>query len=382
MSKKNLDVFAILKMSDFLKEDFQKRYEDFLGKLAGFYPWCFSSEAMRIKEPLFTEYGETPFFITVTRGSMIVAFFPMQIKSVGSAPFFYRRLRIWGQVGRYNDNYRTEFLCLPEYIDSAPQIAMSFLAKEFYSRFDEITFGKIVCEGPFYGLINKYFKGGMTLNECGNKHIYNSNVKLETHISGNVRQKIRRAKEKLHDSFSKVEYLCYTKIDPVLFEEISEIHIKRQQHFEKSGKSRMNFLADNLEREIFFNKLVYAEKNDALRIYVLRVDSKIVCFLLCFGFGGFTDVCLTAFTEVLKNHYMSRSLWYYAFDQEISNFGAKILDSGYGTSLMKSSFSTETKPVVDVSFVNKSNLASRCKNSIRSVKKWMQYRKTQLLVNA
>lgn len=367
MPSTGLEACAITEMADFLSEGFTQKFNEFLNGVGGFYPWCFSQDSIKMSAPLFMRNGGKPFFVMVTCGGKLVAFLPMQTEEFGRYPLQYRRLKTWGHAGLYNDNYRTDFLCLPEYLDRAPETAMQFLSSTFKNNFDEIVFGRVVKEPPFYNLLDKYFGVSDFLNNKEKRHIYKGEVRLDSHVTGDKRRKIKRGTRQLRDVFSTIEYCCHDSIDDELFDNICKMHIARQKEFISQGKSRMNFLENPTEREVFRNKLMYAQEKGALRIYTLRLDSEMASFLLCFSFGGFTEACLTSFAKMPGHNYMTRCLWHYAFDQELNHHGTRVIDMGHGTNLLKKNFSTDLVPLTTISFENDSRIISRLKNRTRDL---------------
>lgn len=361
-----MNVIAITKFSDFLKEDFTEKYREFISEIGGIYPLYFSIEAMTLTLPLYSAKGETPFFIVVFNDHKIVAFLPMQVETVGHYPLVYRTLRLWGKAGRYNDCQHGDFMALPDYKEQAANVAIQFLAKQYTEQYDQIIFNRIDQNTLFFNRIDQHFTGGKSPDWDEQAHLYCSNIPLNERIKGKTRRSIRTATEKLLTGPEAFTFHCYSSIDDQLMKEISHLHIERQQALIKVGRERMCFLEDDLEKRVFFQHLQYAQSLNALRIYALRLDQDLVCFLINVSLGGHTDALLTAFAKNPAHNYMVRCLWYYAFDSELNHFAVDVINMGYGTHVLKRTFSTQLVPLSSLSFRNTTRLDARVKNGLRN----------------
>ena len=364
-----MNVMTITKFSDFLKSDFTPKYRDFINEIGGIYPLYFSVEAMTLTLPLYSLKGETPFFVVVFYDHKIVGFLPMQVETVGHYPLVYRTLRLWGKAGRYNDCQHADFMALPEYQEQAANVAMQFLAKEYTEQYDQIIFNRIVTDTLFFNRIDKNFAGGKSFGRDDPVHLYCANIPLDERIKGETRRKIRKANEKLLAGPEAFTFHCYSSLEDKLIEDICHLHIERQHALIKVGQERMCFLEDDLEKRVFFQHLQYAQSLKALRIYALRLNQNLVCFLINVSLGGYTDALLTAFAENPEHKHMARCLWYYAFDSELNHFSVDVINMGYGTHILKRTFSTQLVQLFSLSFRNTTRLGARVKNGLRN---WMK----------
>lgn len=368
MLKTKLDIKLLTTFHDFTHVEFATSYNHFLSFLGGIFEFFFSAEHMLKMRPLYEQRGETPFFICIFSENKMVAFLPMQVQEIGVKPLQFKRLRLWGRSGHYNSNHHSGFMCLSEYEKEASAVTLDFLRAEFNAKFDEIILTRVKKEGPFLNHLDAYFDSVEYRSNEEKDHIYRSSTPLENRIKGETRRKIRKASESLAAAFEDVSYQLHQQINMSLFESLATLHIQRQRELIESGRKRMSFFEDPIEKQTFLNQLQYAQDKNALRIYTLHLNNELICFLVCFNLNGYTDAILTAFKELSEHRYMPRCLWYYAFDQELNQLSTRVIDMGYGTHTLKSTFSTEALPLENIRIKNQRKISSKIKNFLLQVK--------------
>lgn len=353
-----LAVTVISDYQAFNDDNFAEKYRGFLAQLGGVHPLLFSFESLSQGRPLYERRGDNPWFLVVFAEQLIVALLPLHLETFGVWPLQFRRLRLWGKIGCNNDLHPADFLARPDYAEQAAEVVVGYLQQELGRRFDEIHLLRIRADSALV----RQIANRLPQFECDSKdeanYVYSGQIKLSQRITGETFRKIRKAREGLIAHFSNVEYVCVTHLTAELFDELAALHIARQKALVEQGRQRASFFEDRLEREVLFKRLCMAEQAGALRLYTLRLDGDLVCYLLCVGQAGSTLALITAFKEIVGHRYHARCLWHYAFQQELECFGTQMIDMGYGGHQLKQTFSTDLIPLKTISIKDPRNQLS------------------------
>lgn len=380
LGRDELTIAVISDYQTFQDANFAEKYQDFLSRVGGVCPLLFSADRLFQGRSLYERRGDKLWFLVVFSGQTIVALLPLQLETFGVWPLSFKRLRLWGKIGCYNDVQSSDFISVAEHAEQAAEAVAIYLQRELGRSFDEIQLMRIRADSVFTREIETRLPTFEAAKTAEAVYMYSGKVKITERIKGETFRKIRKARERLVEDFAQVEYACITQITPELFDELAQLHITRQHALVEQGRQRFSFFEDPVERKVLYGQLCLAEQAGAIRLYTLRLDGELATYLLCIGRAGTTMALITAFKEIAAHRYQARCLWYYAFQQELENFDTQIINMGYGGHQLKETFSTDLMPLKTLSIRDRTHkisvfrygilqAAKRVKDYLKKIKK-------------
>ena len=208
LGRDELTIAVISDYQTFQDASFAEKYQDFLSLVGWVCPLFFSADRLFQGRPLYERRGDKLWFLVVFSGQTIVALLPLQLETFGVWPLSFKRLRLWGKIGCYNDVQSSDFISVAEHAEQAAEAVAIYLQRELGRRFDEIQLMRIRADSVFTRVIETRLPSFEAAETAEAVYMYSGIVKITERIKGETFRKIRKARERWVEGFAQVEYAC------------------------------------------------------------------------------------------------------------------------------------------------------------------------------
>jgi hypothetical protein len=334
-------------------------YRSFSERLSGFGPLGFSLEWLRAVAPAFTRNGEHVYFVTALDGSSIVGMAPFVRLVRGRGLTRFRQLRLWGKCGRYTEYPPLSVVTLDGAEGAVGTAVVEAMTGPLRGDFDEMALNRVDPTDDFIRALAERFSVYEDVDHGDKIHLFGAHEPIDVKLKGENLRRIRKAERDLREAFSSVEFLTVRAPDPEMIEEMRALHIERQRDLIEEGRPRISFFEDPVENRVTLDMMRLAQQRDALRVYLLRLDGRIVNFWVCYGWDGYMQAAITATAPVPGHKYASSCLWRHMLTEEIETHGTRWVDAMFGSHVLKRKFSNTFLPVRTMALQNRDGLGSR-----------------------
>ncbi len=360
-------------MGTILTGVYAKQYADFIKQLLGIDQLIYSLPWLKITAPLVLGTKSEPYFILILSEMNIVGLVPFYLERRGRGVLSFKQLIFWGKGAYYMDYPLPTVISLPEFKLAVTDRVINCLTTEYRDKFDEINLKRVDPDDPFIKRLCATFKTRWWNALTEHQHLFVDTQTIDEKLKGENLRRIRKEEKDMAESFNEVKYACQSSLDDAQIDELRQLHIKRQKDVLEAGGSRISFFDDPVENMVTVELIKYNQSVDALRVYTLRLNQKLVCFWLCFHYNKYTIAHITAFTPVPGHQYAAACLWRYMVKSETEKYGSQIVDAGYGMNILKKKFCNKFIVLSTVILSNHYSMTARMKqlfmNLLRRLKR-------------
>lgn len=164
---------------------------------------------------------------------------------------------------------------------------------------------------------------------------------------------IRRGEKQLQQFSPPAEYKLITTYDEDTFNQISELHLSRQETLTQKGLNRSLFFANRQEREALKAVFKKAAHQGVLNIHSLYSKDKLLAVNIMLSNGSESYYYIIAISEALHKTECSRYLLYTAIMAEFSKLSCQTVVHSWGDSLLKKTYSNKEIVLVNGYITNK-----------------------------
>lgn len=287
-------------------------------------------------------------FIFIFNCEKLVAIAPLQLHVKGFGLFSTRTLCFFAQL---NENALLEntsgvFFIHPsvnnrEIID----IFMDTIFHELAPDWDHLCLN-MVSENLDYTdiLKNRLMHSNQEVDTYITKHLSSWENTLAKFSKKEFKTLSRRMK-KLEQSGMEFQYTIHQAINETLFDEICDLHTRRQNEIEEISNTVRNKFLDrqnDLSKQIYklFNHLSYSGQ---LRIYCLHIDNKLCAFDIVINNDTDSSVSwCNSFSSDFSSYSPANLLSMFMYQSEFENFSIKRINLLSGHTRAKAAFSTHS----------------------------------------
>lgn len=145
---------------------------------------------------------------------------------------------------------------------------------------------------------------------------------FQNHLSKSLRSQLRRAKKKLFHAYENVDFVLREQLSDDEYDEMDTLHTQRQLAKDTAGVGLNNILQRHFifkhpeSAEAFRKITAWAEQNQVLRCYLLRVNGKLASFLYCIKYKRKLHAIVMAINHEFSKFTPAKLLTLFAFERE------------------------------------------------------------------
>ena len=371
-----LRVDLIRDIKELCSGSYAARYGEFAERLEGIHCLVYSVPWLRITSAAVMQEDDCLFFVTVSRGQEIVGVAPFHVERLGWGRLSFRQLHYWGKGSGYTEYPVPTMIALPGYRRQCADIVTDNLKDTYRGEFDEINLTRVDPQDYFIRHLCNAFMMRADTDHGDQLHLFVNEQSIDRRLQGENLRRIRKARERLTHDFENAEFACLTSLDESVLEEIRRLHIRRQKEIMETGRPRISFFEDPVENEVTVKLIRHSQAIGAMRTYTLRLDGKLVSFWICFHCNGYTLAYITACTPVPGHKYATACNWRYMYKEEMERHGARTIDTGVGSHILKVKFCNRVIDLRSIVLQNQYSYGSRIRQSqisvLRRARQWMR----------